>query len=104
LQITPVAKNEILLRFENLADLYDKEATGSYFNLMDILTALGNEANGNGNFNYEFGITEMAINGELTYGDMVNRKIRWQTTNQDAEPVAYEPIDFKSSVPFYLGP
>ena len=70
---------------------------------MDILTALGNEANGDGNFSFDFGITEMAINGQLTYGDMVKRKIHWQTANKE-EPEAYEPIDFKSSVPFYLGP
>jgi len=29
--MAPIAKNEIQLRFENLADLYDKETTGTYF-------------------------------------------------------------------------
>merc|ERR1712166_1552950 len=104
LQIAPLAKNQIQLRFENLADLYDRDANGTYFDLMGTLTALGKEANGNTTLRYSFGITEMSITGQLTYGDMVQRKIHWQTTEQDSEPEVYEPIDMKSTLPFYLGP
>lgn len=102
--MAPIAKNVIQLRFENLGDLYDKETAGSYFNLIDILVNLGDEVNGKGFFKYAFGITEMSITGQLTYGDMVQRKIHWQTTETDSVPEVYEPIDVESSVPFYLGP
>lgn len=75
--MAPRAKNEIQIRFENLADPYNQETSGQYFYLMDILKALGNEANGNSTYKFTFGITEMSVTGELTYGDMVQRKIHW---------------------------
>jgi len=102
--MAPIAKNEIQLRFENLADLYDKETTGTYFDLMAICAALSKEANGGNTVKYNFGITEMSVTGQLTYGDMVQRKIHWKTTETDSEPEVYEPIDMLSSIPFYLGP
>ena len=71
MQMAPRSKNEIQIRFENLADPYNAETSGQYFYLMDILKALGNEANGNHTYKFTFGITEMSITGELTYGDMV---------------------------------
>ena len=46
----------------------------------------------------------MSITGQLTYGDMVQRKIHWQTEEQDPAPEVYEPIDYSSNVPFYLAP
>jgi len=104
LQIAPISKNQIQVRFENLADLYDKEAAAANLDLLGIFSALGNEANGNTNLKYQFGITEMSVTGELTYGDMVKRKIHWQTVEQDAEPEVYEPVDIYSGFPFYLGP
>lgn len=72
---------------------------------MDLLNALANEANGNNTLIYTFGITEMSVTGQLTYGDMVQRKIHWETVDHAPVKEIYdEPVDVESSFPFYLGP
>jgi len=61
--MAPIAKNEIQLRFENLADLYDRETTGSFFDLMAICTTLGKQANVKNGEKFHFDITEMSLTG-----------------------------------------
>ena len=63
MQLAPIAKNQIQLRFENLADNYNKEAKGAYFDLTAICKALCHQANGNTSIDFTYEITEMAVTG-----------------------------------------
>lgn len=80
----PIAKNKILVRFENIADLSDETSNMNYeINIDEVFNALYNDAN-DGNFAY-VQYKEMSLTGNMELSEMLARKIKWKTVDDDKE-------------------
>ena len=78
--VLPTGKNELLFRFENLADLYDKEAQTAKVNIEGVFKAFYAEANNNllpESLDFE----EMSLTGNMPLKELRERKIQWKTVD-----------------------
>ena len=84
----PEAKNQILVRLENMSDLFDgtPEAT-EYFHLEDYCYALYARANG-GAQAQSVVITERTLSNNQSMANMLVEKFHWKTEDP-ASPVTY---------------
>jgi hypothetical protein len=76
----PLAKNKILIRLENIADLFDSESTPAKVNL-DFVKALYKEANSKAldDSSMKVQIKEMSLTSNMEIEEMLSRKIQWKT-------------------------
>ena len=72
--------NEILLRFENLADDTIDEWKSTDVSIEDIVTALWKSQNGD-DANYSVDWTEMNLSGTLPISDTIARHLHWRTVD-----------------------
>ena len=89
IHLFPLAKNDILVRLENLADLFDKTNDNSV-QMFDIKTYLLNlyALNNNGSSDVEVTVTERSLSNNQNYEDMIAAKTAWKTT-EDPSPIVY---------------
>jgi len=75
----PLARNKIMIRLENIADIYDN-ATETSVQLKNLTLALYAYANSNKHQWYpEVWITEMSLTGNMPIEELRKRKIQWLT-------------------------
>lgn len=80
----PMAKNTILVRLENIADILDKEAVTRPVFLEHSLEAMYMAANKDATQAPEIKITEKSLTGNMDLVDeMLKRKIQWKTVDDD---------------------
>ena len=76
----PEGPNQILVRLENLADLFDGAPTETpMFDLNKYVTDLYMNVNGVGADEFDFRITERALSNNQDYAEMAARKFAWPT-------------------------
>lgn len=79
-----MAKNTILVRLENIADILDKEAVTRPVFLEHSLEAMYMAANKDATQAPEIKITEKSLTGNMDLVDeMLKRKIQWKTVDDD---------------------
>lgn len=94
-QVFPVARNQITLRVENIADLFDYptgtrlQDTAVYADIPQLAKDLYFKANGAGAYLNAVNIYETQLTGIESYTDMVKSKLKWQGVDdgQITEPV-----------------
>lgn len=75
----PLARNKIMIRLENIADIYDN-ATETTVALKNLTLALYKYANSKNHQWYpEVWITEMSLTGNMPLEELRKRKIQWLT-------------------------
>jgi hypothetical protein len=87
----PVSKNIVLLRVENIADLYDG-AQEQVMNVTSLLTQMWTNANRNAILP-SFTFSEMSLTGNMLLTEMQGRKINWKTVD-DNEMESEQKLDF----------
>ena len=80
----PLAKNKILVRLENMADLFDLEAEMALVDL-NFIQALVKDANPNLSGQLSFKWRELSLSGNMDIAEMQERRIQWKTRD-DAKP------------------
>ena len=79
----PINKNSILVRLENIADLYDAGSATQYVNLL-LITALFADQNKGAQCSFEF--MEMSLSANMSLDELLKRKIHWKTVDDDSRP------------------
>jgi len=76
----PLARNKIMIRLENIGDIYDNAAEATV-QLKDIALTLCYYANSMNTFYMwpEVTITEMSLTGNMPLEELKKRKIQWLT-------------------------
>ena len=90
----PIDKSRVLLRLENLDDLHDKHAYPKFVDLTLLAQNMWTKVNGNLlGFTPKF--TEMTLTANMEIEEMWNRKVKWQTADDDmkGEPVVDYTMD-----------
>jgi hypothetical protein len=85
----PIAKNQLMMRVENIGDVYDK-ATAQTVNLKELLISMWENANAK-TFDasaFTFDLTEMSLTGNMPLAELQERKIKWKTADDklDQQP------------------
>jgi hypothetical protein len=76
-KLLPVAKNQIILRMENLADRFDKLSNQtSYVNIEKLANSLFTEVNGHAPKSVK--IEEVTIQGTMLETDRIKRSFKWK--------------------------
>jgi DNA transposition AAA+ family ATPase len=97
LVIIPEAKNHFILRLENIADLFDKDAASQTVDLQGLLDAMWKNANIKAPVDYtKMDIKEMSLTANMELKDMLARKIQWKTVDDDKEGLNKSKIDYDS--------
>lgn len=81
----PKWKNHLVVRLQNLADLYDSNSKVEVVNLHAIADALWKSGNmGNPSAAYDgLQIEELSLTGNMKIEEMWSRKIKWATVDDD---------------------
>jgi hypothetical protein len=79
----PLSKNKILVRLENIADLFDADSVTKEVNLAFIQSLYADQNNGDA---CEFEFKEMNLSSNMALDEMLNRKIQWRTVDDDSRP------------------
>lgn len=84
------------LRLQNLADLYDSNSETEYVDLDRIADALWNAGNMAKPANYQdTKINELSLTGNMEIGEMMSRKIKWPTVDDDKNDFPKSAIDYE---------
>jgi len=93
----PEAKNHFILRLENVADLYDKDAATQTVDLQGLLDAMWKNANMQAPVDYtKMDIKEMSLTANMELQEMLARKIQWKTVDDNKENLAKSKINYDS--------
>ena len=79
----PVMKGEIMVRLENLADMYDKGAEIKKVDLVAIVNSMYTTANTPSAPTAAFEITEMSLTANMPLKELQSRKIQWKTVDDE---------------------
>lgn len=82
----PLAKNKIQLRIENIADIYNGALEVQTINLLGLATDLYKQAN-SGASPDSVQIEETSLTGNMSWEELVDRKITWKTTDDSVAPI-----------------
>lgn len=81
----PIAKNQFMLRVENIGDLYDN-AESATINIDSLLENMYQNANSKSSSEgVKFDLTEMAITGNQPLEEMKKNKIQWKTMDDHSD-------------------
>lgn len=94
----PKAKNNLFVRLENIADLYDSDAVNKTLNLTNIMLHTWQSANMLNNVTAptadQIKITEMSMTGNMELQEMLSRKVKWITKDDDKEDFVKSNISY----------
>ena len=97
LVIIPEAKNHFILRLENIADLFDKDAATQTVDLQGLLDAMWKNANLKAPVDYsKMDIKEMSMTANMELKEMLDRKIQWKTVDDNREDLVKSKINYDS--------
>lgn len=92
----PRGKNQVQLRLQNLADLYDSNSQTETVDLSIIADALWNAGNMGKPVKYQdLQISELSLTGNMELKEMQSRKIKWSTVDDDKEDFPQSAIDYE---------
>jgi len=81
----PEAKNKLLIRIENNADIYDPDATTRFVDLNQLAYALYQYANNNYHDSLPaLKIEELSLSANMPIDELRQRKIQWRTRDDEA--------------------
>lgn len=92
----PKYKNHVVVRLQNLADLYDSNSKTEMINLQEIAQALwknGNMGNPTAAFD-DLQIDELSLTGNMKLEEMWSRKIKWATLDDDSNEYPVQAVDY----------
>lgn len=81
----PLSLNTLVIRLENIADLYDKDASSVTIEFKELLTNMWHSANSDSNAQAEFDIQEMSLTANMNLEQMEARRIKWKTVDDPKE-------------------
>jgi len=90
-ELYPMGANQILMRIENLADLFDGELQYQQVNVHQLAKEIFMIANNN-EFNVKMMISETTLTANQLYSDMAHNRLKWKTVDDPAP--ALDEIDF----------
>ena len=90
----PMAKNTLLVRLENIADLIDKESVTRQVALEYALTSMYKAANKGDQKEPKIEIRERSLSGNMDLSEMLKRKIQWKTVDDDKNEFSHSKISF----------
>lgn len=90
----PIQQGKILIRLENIADLYDKGAKTQQVDFSNLVVSLWQNSN-----EKDFGrikVEELSLTGTMPMKDMLKRKIQWKTKDDENKEWSRSKIDRSS--------
>lgn len=102
----PLEFNVLLIRLENTMDLTNPRADHKkVIDFQKLLEEMLRYANtGNGDYNKNMMIDEMSITGNMKLSEMLARKIKWRTVDDDFESKPLENMDMNDFSKVHLKP
>lgn len=93
----PKYKNHIVVRLQNLADIYDSNSRTQVINIHAIADALWKSGNmGNPNSGYDdLQIDELSLTGNMKLQEMWSRKIKWTTVDDESDEYPMSAVDYE---------
>jgi hypothetical protein len=95
----PLSLNTLVVRLENIADLYDKDAQTVYLNeFKELLEKMWLSVNSDSNAGVEIDIQEMSLTANMKLEQMEEERIKWRTVDDFKEQYEQKVAESKEDI------
>jgi hypothetical protein len=79
----PQEQNKILMRVQNLADIFDQDAATVQVNMATVVEGMWKAAHSSDSVVQPYTLTETSITGNIPMSEMQSRRLKWKTDDED---------------------
>jgi hypothetical protein len=84
----PMKQNKILLRIQNLADIFDQDSTTSKVNLTMVIEGMWKSSHALDSEVMPYTLTETSVTGNMPVSEMQSRRLKWKTEDDAILPAS----------------